>query len=69
MTELDTASLFAPPHQRSVHTVYGARRQMDSAGRSKSANVHVAILQKATDTRARVGLADLGGLLGVEPDC
>jgi hypothetical protein len=29
---------------------------------------HVTILEELSDTRSRVGLSDLGGLLGVEPD-
>jgi hypothetical protein len=30
---------------------------------------HVTILQELSDTRSRVGVGDLGGLLGVQPDC
>jgi hypothetical protein len=29
----------------------------------------VTILEELSDTRSRVGLSDLGSLLGVEPDC
>ena len=32
-------------------------------------DLHVTILEELSDTRSRVGLSDLGGLLGVEPDC
>ena len=31
-------------------------------------DLHVTILEELSDTRSRVGLSDLGGLLGVEPD-
>jgi hypothetical protein len=31
-------------------------------------NSHVTVLEELSDTRSRVGLSDLGSLLGVEPD-
>ena len=31
-------------------------------------DLHVTILEELSDTRSRVGLSDLGSLLGVEPD-
>lgn len=34
----------------------------------KEDNAHVTILEELSDTRSRVGLTDLGSLLGVEPD-
>jgi hypothetical protein len=35
---------------------------------SEADNVHVTVLEELSDTRSRVGLSDLGSLLGVEPD-
>jgi hypothetical protein len=35
---------------------------------SEAGNVHVTVLEELSDTRSRVGLSDLGSLLGVEPD-
>jgi hypothetical protein len=35
---------------------------------SEADNIHVTVLEELSDTRSRVGLSDLGSLLGVEPD-
>lgn len=37
-------------------------------GEERSENIHVTILEELPDTGSRVGLSDLGSLLGVEPD-
>jgi hypothetical protein len=35
---------------------------------SIAGDIHVTVLEELSDTRSRVGLSDLGSLLGVEPD-
>jgi hypothetical protein len=49
-----------------------ATRHTESACHSPSPafllDAHVTILQELSDTRSGVGVGDLGGLLGVQPD-